>query len=81
MQSTVVMVDLQEGMVAVETKGGRYTVFELLGFYEVSIGDVISSAFDSLDERRLRNETRGEDIVVYMRALNVTLFDVKRLMN
>jgi hypothetical protein len=81
MQSTVVMVDLQEGMVAVETKGRRYTVFELLGFYDVSIGDVISSPFDSLGERRLRNETRGEDIVVYMRALNVTLFDVKRLMN
>ena len=81
MQGTVVRVDLQEGLVAVETKGRRYTVFELLGFYRVAIGDVISSPFDSLGERRLRNETRGEDIVVYMRALNVTLFDVKRLMN
>ena len=81
MQSTVVMVDIQEGMVAVETKKGSYTVFELLGFYKVAIGDVISSTFDSLGVRSIRNETREEDISVYMRALNVTLFDVKHLMS
>ena len=43
MKGIVNAVNLKKGFVAIETKGGEYSILELLGGYGVEVGDVIVS--------------------------------------
>ncbi len=56
MTGTVSNIDYQKGFVTVKTNCG-YTVFELLGDYEINIGDVIIGNLDSLGGEKLKNSS------------------------
>lgn len=65
MKGIVTHIDYQNGFVTVETNIGS-TVFELLGDYEINIGDVIIGNLDFLGEEQLKNSSAGETIDVFI---------------
>lgn len=67
MKATVVLVNQNRGMVAAKTEDGEYSIFELLGGYDVEVGDVVSSRdFYSMGGETYRNVTKNEDMSVYV---------------
>ncbi len=79
MKGHVIAVNARKGFVAVSTDDG-ITVFELLGGYEVEIDDVISGNLDSLGGESFKNETKLEDMEVYVQGIHCTGLDAKSLM-
>ena len=70
MKATVVLVNQNRGMVAAMTEEGEYSIFELLGAYDVEIGDVVScNDFSSMGGETYRNVTKNEDMDVYVQNL------------
>ena len=70
MKATVVLVNQNRGMVAAKNEDGAYSIFELLGPYEVEIGDVVSSVdFSSMGGETYHNITKNEDMDVYVQNL------------
>jgi hypothetical protein len=59
LRGPVVGVNLKRGFVAVRTDGGL-TIVELLGGYDVQLGDTIAGNLESLGGESLYNETRME---------------------
>jgi hypothetical protein len=67
MKATVVLVNQTRGMVAAKTEDGEYSIFELLGGYDIEVGDVVSSQdFHSMGGGTYRNVTKNEDMDVYV---------------
>jgi hypothetical protein len=67
MKATVVLVNQTRGMVAAKTEDGEYSIFELLGGYDIEVGDVVSSQdFHSMGGETYRNMTKNEDMDVYV---------------
>lgn len=73
MQGTVRLINADDGLVAVETEHGEYTVFGLMGNDELGVGDVLSGPLEALDEQRLTNETRGGTLLVYIEDIELSL--------
>lgn len=70
MRATVVLVNQNRGMVAAKTEDGVYSIFELLGGYEVEVGDVVCSRdFHSMGGETYRNVTKNEDMSVYVQKV------------
>jgi hypothetical protein len=80
MVARVVAVNPRKGFVAVETDDG-ITVFELLGGYEVGVGDNIRGDFDTHGGETYFNLTSGEEMDVYVQAIHCTPQNAKRLMS
>lgn len=67
MKATVVLVNQTRGMVAAKTEDGEYSIFELLGGYDIEVGDVVSRQdFHSMGGETYRNVTKSEDMDVYV---------------
>ena len=69
MKGIVTDIDYQKSFVTVETERG-YTVFELLGDYEINIEDVIIGNLDSLGGEKLRNSSTGEIIDAFIQNIS-----------
>ncbi len=69
MTGTVSNIDYQRGFVTVETNCG-YTVFELLGDYEINIGDVIIGNLDSLGGEKLKNSSTKTTMDVFIQNIS-----------
>jgi hypothetical protein len=67
MIANVVAVNPRKGFVAVRAAGG-ITVFELLGDYEVVVGDAIRGDFEALAEETYYNLTSDEAIDVFVQG-------------
>lgn len=80
MAARVVAVNPRKGFVAVQTDDG-ITIFELLGGYEVSVGDHIRGDFDTHGGETYFNLTSGEEMDVYVQAIHCTPQNAKRLMS
>ena len=79
MKATVVLLNQQRGMVAAKTEDGEYSIFELLGGYDVEVGDVVSSSdFYSMGGETYRNLTKNESMDVYVQNVCGGLEQAKR---
>ena len=79
MKANVITINHKKGVVAVETANG-ITVFELLGGYEVELGDIISGRLESLGSETFRNETKQENLDVYVQGIHCSPQIAKQLM-
>ncbi len=55
------------------------TAFEILGDYDVEIGDEISGHLDSNGSETFKNITKEEDIEVYVEAIQATEQNARQL--
>ena len=79
MRAKVIAVNYHKGFVAVETDGG-ITVFELLGGYNIQIGDIISGNLESEGSEIFMNETQKEKMDVFVQGIYCTPQNASQLM-
>ena len=79
MKGTVISVNQRKGFVAARTDHG-ITVIELLGGYEVEVGDVLTGDLDTHGGEKLRNETKSETMDVYIQAIHCSPASAQDLM-
>lgn len=70
MKGTVVFVNPRNGFVIVQVDGGDYCVLELLGGYDVTVGDVLSGRLAVQGGESVRNETQGETVSVFIQGVH-----------
>lgn len=70
MQGSVSFVNPKNGFFIVEVGAGDYTVVEILGGYDIEIGDIIAGDLDSPGDGFLRNETQGVIMSVYVQDVH-----------
>ena len=80
MQGIVKGINNRKGFIAVETDSGEYAVLELLGGYDVEIGDVISGPLESLGEEEVINLTQSEEMDVFIQEIYCNLQSAQSLM-
>jgi hypothetical protein len=73
LKGVVRLVNDDDAVVAVETEHGGFTVFGLLGDYEVALGDEISGPLESMDQQLFTNETRAVAMLVYVEDVELSL--------
>lgn len=66
MKGKIVLLNPKRGMVTALTENGEYTSFEILGGYDVEIGDVISGNLESLGGETFYNQTKKEKFEVFV---------------
>ncbi len=79
MRAKVIAINHKKNVIAVATANG-ITVFELLGGYEVELDDVISGRLESLGNEIFRNETRQENLDVYVQGIHCSPQNARQLM-
>lgn len=75
----VIGINSRKGLVAVDTTDG-ITIFELLGGYEINIGDTISGNLDTHEGETLYNKSQNEAIDVYIEAIHCSLEHAKEML-
>ena len=75
----VVGVNPRKGLVAVQTDTG-ITVFELLGGYEVSVGDSIRGDFETHGGETYFNITTGDEMDVFVQGIHCSPDVARRMM-
>ncbi len=80
MRGIVKLLNPKRGMAAIETSNG-YTVFEILGDYDVEIGDEISGDLDAHGGETFKNISKEEDIEVYVEAIQATEQNARQLIS
>lgn len=79
MKSEVIGINPRKSFVAVKTDAG-ITVFELLGGYDVELGDMISGNLEALGGETFFNETQQEEMEVYVQGIYCTEPNARQLM-
>jgi hypothetical protein len=72
-------VNPRKGFVAVQTSNG-ITVFELLGGYEVNVGDKIRGDFDALGGETYYNVTESEEMDVFVQGIHCSPDSARQMM-
>ena len=72
-KARVIFARSSTGMVAVQTSTSSITVFELLGCEQVSAGDILSGDLEELHNQEIYNETRDEDLKVFIHECGLSL--------
>lgn len=75
----VIGVNPHKGFIAVQTDGG-ITVFELIGGYEVNIGDSIRGDFETHGGETYHNDTSGEEMDVFVQGIHCSPEVARRMM-
>ena len=80
MQASVIIINPSRGMVAAKSADSDdIVIFELLGEYEVQLGDVISHPdFTSMGGETYRNVTQQQDMSVYVQNVVWTIEAAKK---
>jgi hypothetical protein len=73
-------INQQKGFIAVETDSNEFSVFELLGGYDVEIDDVISGDLESLGGETVINKTQSEELDVFIQDSHCDTQRVHQLM-
>ena len=73
MQGTVALINADDGVVAVKTEHGEYSILGVLEEEALAVGDVISGDLEQLDYQVMENTTRGTQISVYVEDTELTL--------
>lgn len=80
MQGIVKGSNINKGFIAVEVNPGEYSILELLGGYDVEIGDVIAGPLESLGEEEVINITQSETMDVFIQEIYCNLQSAQILM-
>lgn len=72
MRGMVRWINRQRGFVAVQTPEREFTVFELLGDYEIEPGDFVEGNLEALGGETLHNVTRSTLMEVYVQDIHAT---------
>ena len=70
MKGKVVMLNPQKELAAILTENDEYTSVEVLGDYNIDIGDVILGNLESLGSETYYNETKMERFNVFVQDIN-----------
>jgi hypothetical protein len=70
MIGTVVLVNPKNGFFVVEVEAGDCTVVEMLGGYDILVGDVVSGNLHSHGGEDLHNQTQQETMSVYIQGIH-----------
>lgn len=65
-EAKVIVINEEKGFVAAATDQGELTVFEPLGCEKIALGDVVFGYLDECGTQSLYNETRDEQLSVYI---------------
>jgi hypothetical protein len=77
MRGTIKYINPSQGMVAVLTEEGQYSIFELLCSDPVELGDVVSwNLATALGGEHVTNHTQGERYEVYFQNHDVQLLQL-----
>ena len=79
MKGVIRFLNLQNGLVAVETNKG-FTVFEIRQRCALDIGDEVTGPLDSLEGETLHNTTRGESFDVSIENIHCNRADTIKLL-
>lgn len=71
MKGIVVGINLKRGLIAVDVDGD-YTIVELLGGYDVNVGDAITGNLHNLGGEILINRTSGEKMDTFIQDYGCT---------
>jgi len=72
MNGKVYQINPNRGMVAVLTENGDFTIIEIIGAYEIDIGDELTWKNDTaLGSEQYRNITKKQDIEVFVQNHSV----------
>lgn len=66
MKGEVAFLNTKRGMAALITENDEYTSFEVLGPFNIELGDTISGDLESLGGELWQNETKMEEIEVFV---------------
>ncbi len=77
MQGTVALINADDGLVAVKTEHGEYSILGVLEDDALAEGDVISGELESLDYQVMENTTRGTQVSVYVEDTELSLDDAR----
>ena len=72
MRGKVASINKRRGMILVDDGDSEYTWMELLGEYDVDIGDIIEGALHSLGGETVRNVSKREQMSVYIQDIHMT---------
>ncbi len=79
MKGEVILINYQKGFIAIQTDYG-VSVVELLGSYDVEIGDIISGNLDDCGGEDLFNITQDEEMDTYIQATGCSQSCIQELM-
>jgi len=71
----------KEGLIAVETDSNEFSIIELLGGYDVEMGDIISGDLESLGSETVINKTQKEEMDVFIQDCYCNVNRVRQLIN
>ena len=77
MQGTVALINADDGVVAVKTEHGEYSILGVLEEDALAVGDVVSGDLEQLDYQVMENTTRGTQISVYVEDTELSLEDAR----
>lgn len=77
MQGTVALINADDGVVAVKTEHGEFSILGVLEEDALAVGDVISGELEKLDYQVVENTTRGTQISVYVEDTELSLEDAR----
>ena len=81
MQGTIVLINRKRGLAAVLTENGEFTTFEILGAYDIDLGDIVAGDMEELDHKSWRNVTKNEEIDVFVEDIYGTKENAIRLIS
>lgn len=73
MRGTIALVNAEDGLAAVKTEHGEYTVLGVMEDNAIDVGDVVAGDLESLDHQVIENETRGTTLSVYVEDTELSL--------
>ena len=77
MRGTVALINADDGVVAVKTEHGEFSILGVLEEDALAVGDVISGELEKLDYQVVENTTRGTQISVYVEDTELSLEDAR----
>ena len=69
MRCIVIALNSVRGMVVVETDEGSYSAIELIGGYDVELGDILSGNLETEGSKNIRNVSQAEEMDVYVHGV------------
>lgn len=72
MRGIVIAVNSVRGMVVVETDEGSYSAIELIGGYDVELGDILSGNLETEGAETIRNVSQSERMDAYVQGVYPT---------
>ncbi|SEO67459.1 hypothetical protein [Aquisalimonas asiatica] len=78
MRGTVTLFNSEDGVAAVETEHGEFTVLGIMDDDAVAVGDIITGDLESLDYQVMNNETRGVSLSVYVEDTELPLEEAEQ---